>query len=196
MTPSSCPIHLTVRGHIFLIRLPFTSAHIDQRYTSDVLHPALSLSKRLISIYDWPHTHFPSDLTLFSQMDTRPLKFNPISAISHSIHIPCVSRDSFSSTLVMPHPTTSITTNILFELQVLFTEMAPKSKKSKSRENPFLPPPIDLDKIPLANKDHLILDTRCEVDFVELKSWLKDTFLYQSNEIGLWESNLPLYLFP
>jgi hypothetical protein len=29
-----------------------------------------------------------------------------------------------------------------------------------------------------------------------LHFWLKDTFLDQSDEIGLWESNLPLYLFP
>jgi hypothetical protein len=74
--------------------------------------------------------------------------------------------------------------------------MVPKSKKAEAGENPFLPPPIDLDKIPLADKDHLISDTRCEVDFAELQSWLKDTFLDQNDEIGLWESNLPLYLFP
>jgi hypothetical protein len=48
----------------------------------------------------------------------------------------------------------------------------------------------------LADKDHLIADTRCEFDFADLQSWLKDTFLDQSDEIGLWESNLPLYLFP
>jgi hypothetical protein len=29
-----------------------------------------------------------------------------------------------------------------------------------------------------------------------LQSWFKDTFIDQSDEIGLWESNLPLYLFP
>jgi hypothetical protein len=74
--------------------------------------------------------------------------------------------------------------------------MAPKSKKVEAEENPFLPPPVDLDRIPLADKDHLIADTRCEFDFAELQSWLKDTFLDQSDEIGLWESNLPLYLFP
>ena len=74
--------------------------------------------------------------------------------------------------------------------------MAPKSKKSEAEENRFLPPPIDLDKIHLADKDHLIADTRCEFDFVDLQSWLKEVFLDQSNEIGPWESNLPLYLFP
>jgi hypothetical protein len=55
--------------------------------------------------------------------------------------------------------------------------MAPKSKKEKSEENHFLPPLVDLDKIPLADKDHLIAYTRCEFDFADLQSWLKDTFL-------------------
>jgi hypothetical protein len=73
--------------------------------------------------------------------------------------------------------------------------MAPKSKKAKVEENPFLPPPVDLDRIHLADKDHLIAHTRCEFDFVYLQSWLKETLLDQSDEIGLWESNLPLYLF-
>jgi hypothetical protein len=73
--------------------------------------------------------------------------------------------------------------------------MVPKSKKEKVEENPFLPPPIDLDRIHLADKDHLIAHTRCEFDFIDLQSWLKETFLDQSDEIGLWESNLPLYFF-
>jgi hypothetical protein len=84
----------------------------------------------------------------------------------------------------------------VFKLQVLFAAMAPKSKKAEAEENPFLPPPVDLDRIPLADKDHLISDTRCEFDFADLQSWLRDIFLDQSDEIGLWESNLPLYLFP
>jgi hypothetical protein len=74
--------------------------------------------------------------------------------------------------------------------------MAPKSKRTEVDENPFLPPPVDLDRIPLTDKDHLIIDTMCEFDFTDLQSWIKEVFLYQSDEIGLWESNLPLYLFP
>jgi hypothetical protein len=38
--------------------------------------------------------------------------------------------------------------------------MVPKSKKEEAEENHFLPPPVDLDRVPLANKDHLISDTR------------------------------------
>jgi hypothetical protein len=74
--------------------------------------------------------------------------------------------------------------------------MAPKSKKKEAEENPFLLPLVNLDRIHLADKDHLITDTRCEFDFVDLQSWLKEVFLDQRNEIGLRESNLPLYLFP
>jgi hypothetical protein len=74
--------------------------------------------------------------------------------------------------------------------------MAPKSKRIEGEENPFLPPTVGLDRIPLADKDYLIADTKCDFDFTDLQSWLKEVFLDQSDEIGLWESNLPLYLFP
>jgi hypothetical protein len=35
--------------------------------------------------------------------------------------------------------------------------MAPKSMKVEAEENPFLLPPIDLNRIHLAEKDHLIV---------------------------------------
>jgi hypothetical protein len=74
--------------------------------------------------------------------------------------------------------------------------MAPKSKQAEGEENPFLSPLVDLYRIPLVDQDHLIVDTKCDFDFADLQSWLKEVFLDQSDEIGLWESNLPLYLFP
>jgi hypothetical protein len=74
--------------------------------------------------------------------------------------------------------------------------MAPKSKQAEGEENPFLMPPVDLDRIPLVEKDQLIMDTKCDFDFLDLQSWIREVFLDQSDEIGLWESNLPLYLFP
>jgi hypothetical protein len=76
------------------------------------------------------------------------------------------------------------------------TEMVSKTKPAKEEENPFVPPPVDLDKIPLVDKDRLIADTICSFDFSDLQSWLREIFLDQSDEIGLWESNLPLYMFP
>ena len=48
----------------------------------------------------------------------------------------------------------------------------------------------------MADKDYKITEPKCEFDFFELHFWLKDIFLDQSDEIGLWESNLPLYMFP
>jgi hypothetical protein len=75
-------------------------------------------------------------------------------------------------------------------------EMVPKPRQEEGEENPFLPPPVDLDKIPLVDKDRLIADTKCDFNFSDLQSWLREVFLDQSDEIGLWESNLPLYLFP
>jgi hypothetical protein len=78
----------------------------------------------------------------------------------------------------------------------IVAEMAPKPRQVEGEENPFLLPPVDLDKIPLVDKDRLIVDTKCDFDFSDLQSWLREVFLDQSDEIGLWESNLPLYLFP
>jgi hypothetical protein len=50
----------------------------------------------------------------------------------------------------------------------IVTVMAPKSKRTKDEENMFLPPPVDFDRIPLADKDYLIADTKCDFDFADL----------------------------
>jgi hypothetical protein len=47
-------------------------------------------------------------------------------------------------------------------------EMAPKPRQAEGKENPFLPPPVDLNKIPLVDKDRLIIDTICNFDFSDL----------------------------
>jgi len=62
--------------------------------------------------------------------------------------------------------------------------MVSKSKKSNVEENPFLPPPFDLDQIPLVDKDYLISETRSEFKFAKLQWWFKDTFINQIDEIG------------
>jgi hypothetical protein len=74
--------------------------------------------------------------------------------------------------------------------------MAPKGKSVDTSENPMVPHPIDLDHIPMADRDYKVAKPKCEFNFFELHCWLKDIFLDQSDEIGLWESNLPLYMFP
>jgi hypothetical protein len=73
--------------------------------------------------------------------------------------------------------------------------MAPKAKSSDTSEKLILPPPVDPYHIPLEDKDYKITDPRCDFYFFELHSWIKNIFLDQSDEIGLWESNLPLYMF-
>jgi hypothetical protein len=92
-------------------------------------------------------------------------------------------------------PSTITLTNVVF-LAGIVAVIVPKSKQEGGEENPFLPPPVDLDQIPLADKYRLITNTKCDFYFADLQSWLKEVFLDQSDEIGLWESNLPLYLFP
>jgi hypothetical protein len=74
--------------------------------------------------------------------------------------------------------------------------MAPKAKSAETSENLILPPHVDLDHIPLEDKDYNIAEPKCEFDFFELHFWLKYIFLDQTDEIGIWESNLPLYMFP
>jgi hypothetical protein len=56
-------------------------------------------------------------------------------------------------------------------------KMVQKSKKVEGEENMFLLPPVDLDRIPLFDKDRLIPDTKCDFDFVDLQSWLREVFL-------------------
>jgi hypothetical protein len=63
--------------------------------------------------------------------------------------------------------------------------MVPKPRQEEGEENPFLLPPVDLDKIPQVDKDRLIRDTICDFDFSDLQSWLREVFLDQSDEIGL-----------
>jgi hypothetical protein len=46
--------------------------------------------------------------------------------------------------------------------------MAPNPRPAEGEENPFLPPPVDLEKIPLVNKYRLISDTICDFNFSDL----------------------------
>jgi hypothetical protein len=61
--------------------------------------------------------------------------------------------------------------------------MAPKEKSADISENLILPPLVDLDHIPLEDKDYKITEPRCEIDFFKLHSWLKDNFLDHSDAI-------------
>jgi hypothetical protein len=47
-------------------------------------------------------------------------------------------------------------------------KMVSKTKQKEEEENLFIPPPVDLDKLPLVDKDRLIADTVCSFDFSDL----------------------------
>ena len=61
--------------------------------------------------------------------------------------------------------------------------MAPKTA---TVINPMLTPPVDLDHIPLADRDYKIVETQCEFDLFKLRCWFPDKYLDQSDEINLW----------
>lgn len=60
----------------------------------------------------------------------------------------------------------------------------------------MLPPIIDLDHQPLVGQEYKIIKTRCEFDLYELHNLLKHNFLDPSDEMGLWDSLLPQFIFP
>lgn len=60
----------------------------------------------------------------------------------------------------------------------------------------MLPPLIDLDHLPLVDLHYKIIETNFEFDFIKHHNWLKQKFLDQSDELNLWESTLPQFMFP
>lgn len=74
--------------------------------------------------------------------------------------------------------------------------MPPKSKTQDQVINPLIPPSVDLDHTPLADRDYWITETLCDCDFLKLYCWLEEKHTGKNDEIRLWESNLPCYIFP
>ena len=54
---------------------------------------------------------------------------------------------------------------------------------------------IDLDHLPLADKDFQIKDTSINESPLKLYCWYKDQYLNHADKIGFWESNFPKYQF-
>ena len=71
-----------------------------------------------------------------------------------------------------------------------------KTKTQDKPINPLIPPLVDLDHIPLVDRDYKINEVQCDCDFFDLYHWLEDKNTDKNDEIGLWESNLPHYIFP
>ena len=63
-------------------------------------------------------------------------------------------------------------------------------------EKPLQIPHLDVGHLPLADRDFQIKDIASPSNLLRLCYWSKDKFLNQNDDIQLWESNLPKYLFP
>lgn len=63
-------------------------------------------------------------------------------------------------------------------------------------EKPLQTPHLDIDHLPLVNRDFQIKDTTSASHLLKLHCWSKEKFLNHNDDIQLWESNLPKYLFP
>jgi len=61
---------------------------------------------------------------------------------------------------------------------------------------PTCTPHLDLDNLPVANKDFQIKDTSVLESPLKLYYQYGDQYLNHANKIGLWESNFPKYQFP
>lgn len=74
--------------------------------------------------------------------------------------------------------------------------MPPKKKSYEEPLNPLIHPHVDLDHVPLADRDYKIHETFCKFELFEMCYWLQEKYIDKSDDIGLWESKLPHYIFP
>jgi len=71
-----------------------------------------------------------------------------------------------------------------------------REKNQDKHVNPLTPPSIVLDHIPLANRGYRINEIQCGCDFLYLYCFLEGKYGDKMDQIGLWEYNLPHYIFP
>jgi len=60
---------------------------------------------------------------------------------------------------------------------------------------PISTPHLDLDHLPLADRDFQIKDTSVIELLLKIHCQSRDNFLNHADKIGLWESNFPKYQF-
>ena len=60
----------------------------------------------------------------------------------------------------------------------------------------MLHPPLDLDHIPLAGRDFKIHETISKFDLYDIYYWGEEKFVDGVDDIGLWDTNFPFYIFP
>jgi len=74
--------------------------------------------------------------------------------------------------------------------------MPPKGKAIAEVSNPLIQPQIDFHHTPLVDKDCKIIETSSQFDLFEIYYWWEEQLIDQCDEIGLWECQLPHYIFP
>ena len=61
--------------------------------------------------------------------------------------------------------------------------------------NPLQPLVVDIEHIPFADVDYKIEDPIVEFNLLDLHCWSYEKSLDQVEEVQIWESNLPKYVF-
>jgi len=56
-------------------------------------------------------------------------------------------------------------------------------------------PPLDLDHIPLADRDFKIHETLLEFDLFDIYCWWEDNLVDGVDDITIWDTSLPFYIF-
>ena len=57
-------------------------------------------------------------------------------------------------------------------------------------------PLVDLDHIPLVDRDFKIHEIISEFYLFDISCWWEDKFINGMDDIGLWDTNFPFYIFP
>ena len=70
------------------------------------------------------------------------------------------------------------------------------ASKSIISVNPLQPPIVCVEHTLLVEKDLKISDTIIDFNLLELHCWSHGKFIDQADDIHLWDSNLPKYIFP
>lgn len=63
--------------------------------------------------------------------------------------------------------------------------MSPKKKNPEDSINPLVHNSVDMDDIPLADREYKISETQCDFDLFKFYYWLEDNFFDKFKEIGL-----------
>lgn len=83
----------------------------------------------------------------------------------------------------------------LFPDHPQFKMSTQKGKGKMVEENPMNFPVPNLDKTPLVDTQFKISRTDCEFDLYKFHNWAKKNYLNHNNDLSIWESFLPQFIF-